>query len=353
MTPTTLVLFATPPRELPAVLAAFSLLAAFVFGALWGSFLNVVIARVPLRQSVVTPRSRCPSCGTQIAARDNIPVLSWLVLRARCRHCAHPIPAIYPIVELLGALAGAAVVARHGWSLAALELFSFILILMAISFIDLKWFIAPDELNIALAVSGLGCGALRAWLLGPEVRGGLSWSMVVDRLIGGLGAALVLGALIVTFTAAIRFIQERMIRAARSRRRLPWAQRRRRRWRHRFAMTRLPSGEWAMGWGDPLIFAAIGMHVGWQLQPLVLFVGSLVGSIVGIAIAWTGGLKRRDAIELPGEESWTPPEHAVPFGPFLAIGGLVAAFFGDTIVHVVLPSLQLAIDELIFGPLDG
>jgi leader peptidase (prepilin peptidase)/N-methyltransferase len=345
----TLALFATPPRELPSLLAWFSLGAAVVFGALWGSFLNVVIARVPLRQSVVTPRSRCPRCGTQIAARDNVPILSWLWLRAKCRHCGAPIPAIYPVVELLGALAGAAVVARFGCSLAALELFVFILTLVAISFIDLKWFLVPDGLNITLAVAGLGGGALRAGLLGPGSPGGLSWAAVGDRVIGGVGAGLVLSAVIVLSTAAIRLFQERRRRAALTRRRLPLSDRPRRRPTRRATALRLPSGEWAMGWGDPLIFAGIGLHVGWQLQPLVLFVASVVGAVVGIVVVLGGGLKNRAPLELPGDEPWTPPDHAMPFGPFLAMGGLTAAFFGDTLVNTVLPGLQLAVEGLLWG----
>jgi leader peptidase (prepilin peptidase)/N-methyltransferase len=312
-----LTIFSTPPRGLPLPLAAFSLGAAFVFGGLWGSFLNVVIARVPLRQSVVTPRSRCPSCGTQIAARDNVPVLSWLVLRAKCRHCGARIPARYPFVEFLGALAGAAVVARFGWSLAALELFVFTLTLVAISFIDLDWFIVPGELFVALLVSGLGLGALRAWLVGADTLGGLSWSAYGDRVIGGVGAGLMLGAIIVVSTAAIR----------------------------RFFPHRLPEGEDAMGWGDPQILVGIGVHVGWQLVPIVLFVASFVGAIVGIAAKLSGKLKNRAPIELPGEEPWTPPDDAVPFGPFLAVGGLAAAFFGDEILAYVVPMLGMGIDD--------
>ncbi|MBM4280790.1 MAG: prepilin peptidase [Deltaproteobacteria bacterium] len=349
----TLALFSTPPRVLPWQLAAYSLGAAFVFGALWGSFLNVVIARVPLGQSVVTPRSRCPRCGTQIAVRDNVPVLSWLWLRAKCRHCGAPIPALYPFVELLGGLAGAAVVARFGWSLAALELFVFTLTLVAISFIDVKWFIVPDGLNVALAATGLGLGALRAWWLGPDAAGGLAWSDVTDRVIGGVGAGLVLSAVIVASTAVIRALQERRRRAALARRRLPVAARPKRRPSPRATALRLPPDEWAMGWGDPLIFAGIGLHVGWKLQPLVLFVASLVGAAVGIAVARSGGLKNRAPIVLPGDEPWTPPDHAVPFGPFLAIGGLVAAFFGESILQVALPALQLAVEAVLLPGLDA
>jgi leader peptidase (prepilin peptidase)/N-methyltransferase len=313
------------PRDLPGPLAVFSLVSAFVFGSLWGSFLNVVIARVPLRQSVVSPRSRCPSCGTQIAARDNVPILSWVLLRAKCRHCGARISPRYPFVEFLGGLAGAAVVARFGWSLGALELFVFTLTLVAISFIDLDWFIVPGETFVALLVSGLGLGAARAWLVGPDVVGGLSWTAYGDRVIGGVGAGLMLGAIIVVSTAFIR----------------------------RFFPQRLPAGEDAMGWGDPQILIGIGVHVGWQLVPLVLFVASFVGAVVGLAAKFSGRLKNRAPIELPGEEPWTPPDDAVPFGPFLAVGGLVAAFFGDALLQQLLPILGLGPDGALLPGLFG
>jgi leader peptidase (prepilin peptidase)/N-methyltransferase len=304
---------ATLPRDLPPTLATFSLAVAFVFGALWGSFLNVVIARVPQNQSVVTPRSRCPHCGTMIAGWDNIPLVSWVVLRARCRHCGAAISARYPFVEFLGAVAGAAAVARFGWSLAALELFVFTLTLVAISFIDLDFFIVPTGLVIVLVVAGLGGGLLRATLVGPGTLGGLPMDTLLDRVIGAVAAGLLLGAVVVVSTALFRWL----------------------------APHRLPDGEGAMGWGDPLILVGVGAHVGWQLVPLVLFVASTLGSVVGITARLTGALKDRAPVVLPGEDPWTPPEGAIPFGPFLAIGGLVAAFFGDAILATLLPVLGL------------
>src|ERR1043165_1316326 len=105
------------PAELPPVIGALSLIWGFVVGACWGSFTNVVIARVPEGLSVVKPRSRCPKCKTMIAGYDNIPILSWFILRGKCRNCALPIPWRYPFVELLGGLAGMSAVARYGWSL--------------------------------------------------------------------------------------------------------------------------------------------------------------------------------------------------------------------------------------------
>ncbi len=308
-----LALLATPPRELPLIAAAFVLGFAFLFGSLWGSFLNVVIARVPLGISVVTPRSRCPKCEKQIGAIDNIPILSWVILRAKCRNCQTPISARYPFVELLGGLAGMGAVARFGVTLPALELFVFILLLVAITFVDLDTFSVPHALVIILAGTGLGFGLVRWLWLGPEARGGLAASDVVDRVIGGVGAGIMLSAVVVVATGILR------------------------------RTGRVPPGEWAMGWGDPMIIAGLGCYLGWQLMPLTLFLASVIGSVLGIALKLSGKLKNRGPIS--AEDPWIPPDDAVPFGPFLALGGLLAALFGDAVVARLLPLLGLGPDS--------
>ena len=303
-------LLAAPPRELPTPLAVFVLISAFGFGSLWGSFLNVVIARVPKGISVVTPRSRCPKCENQIAAVDNVPILSWIILRAKCRHCQTPISVRYPFVELLGGVAGAAAVARYGATLPGLELFVFMMVLIAISFIDLDTFTVPTSLVVALTASGLGFGVLRWLVLGPEAQGGLGSGDVVDRLIGAAGAGILLASVVVIATGIIR----------------------------RVSPDRLPEGETAMGWGDPLILVGLGASLGWQLIPLTLFLASVAGSVVGIAAKASGKLKDRPALD----DGWVPPDDAVPFGPFLALGGIVAACFGDAMLARLLPLFGLS-----------
>jgi leader peptidase (prepilin peptidase) / N-methyltransferase len=337
--PPELDIWTLPPRELPTILAIFVLVVGFVFGSLWGSFLNVVIARVPKGQSVVTPRSRCPKCGTMITARDNIPLLSWLMLRGKCRVCGAPISARYPFVELLGGVAGAAVVARWGLSLPALELFAFILILIAISFIDLDTFTVPTSLVVGLVVVGLGGGLLRWQLLAPGSPGALTGQDVVDRVIGGVAAGLMLASVVYLSTFVIRLFQERRRRAALARRRIPVAQRSKKKWRRREGAMRLPPDELAMGLGDPMILAGLGACLGWQQIPLALFLASVLGSIIGLALRFSGKLKGRGPIS--EEDPWIPPDGAVPFGPFLALGGLLAAFFGQAIHARVLPLLGL------------
>lgn len=297
------------PRELPTMLATFVLGVGFVFGSLWGSFLNVVIARVPKGQSVVTPRSRCPKCGTMITARDNIPILSWILLRAKCRVCSAPISARYPFVELLGGVAGAAAVARWGLTLPGLELFAFTLILIAISFIDLDTFTVPTSLVVALGVVGLGSALLRWQVLAPTSAGALTGDDVVDRIIGGVVAGVLLSAVVIVSTGILR------------------------------RTGRLGPDDTAMGWGDPMIIAGLGLCLGWQLIPLTLFLASVIGSVIGIGLQLSGKLKNRGPVS--EDDPWIPPDGAVPFGPFLALGGLLAAFFGDAIHARVLPLLGL------------
>ncbi len=281
------------PTELPLVLALASLAFAFTVGACWGSFLNVVIARVPAGLSVVTPRSRCPKCGTQIAAWDNLPVISWLALAGRCRACKASISPRYPMIELLLGLAGAAAVARSGWSTEALEVFVFVFLLTGIAFIDLDTWTVPHPLWIALVVSGLGFAAL-------QMIEHAAVEILVSRAIGAVGGGLLLGAVVVASTGIFR------------------------------RTGRIAADQTAMGWGDPLIVVGIGAYLGWRLLPVVIFFASVQGVVAALLLRARGAL----AGDKPVSETddWVPPAGAVPFGPFLALGALEAAFFGDAVL---------------------
>jgi leader peptidase (prepilin peptidase)/N-methyltransferase len=292
-----------------------------LFGSLVGSFLNVVIARVPAGESVVSPRSRCPSCGKLIAWYDNIPLLSWALLRARCRSCGTSISARYPLVELVVACLGVGVVSRYGFSLTGAELFVFSVVLVAVAFIDLDTWTIPLVLPGILLVLGLALGgvgdaldapwAIPAWLrpaLGPDS------SALAERGIGAVGGGLALALLNVVAT---------------------WAARR---------SGRIEGDEWAMGWGDPFLLAGIGAVLGWRALPLVIFLGSMQGTVVAIVLRLVGRMpaeverERVAAAQAAGEEledDWVPPPTAVPFGPFLALGGLEVAFFGGWIAERV------------------
>jgi leader peptidase (prepilin peptidase) / N-methyltransferase len=241
-----------------------------LLGLLVGSFLNVVIARVPVKQSVVTPRSRCPGCGTQLAGRDNVPVLSWLVLRGRCRTCSMPISPQYPLVELLTAVLFGAMAAELGadWALPAFLVL--VACLVAVSFIDLAHFLVPNKV---LAVTLVLSGPL------------LVLAAAIDDRWGDLGRA-VLGGLIAF--AALLFLNLLNPRF--------------------------------MGMGDVKLAFVLGLHLGWislGRVPVGLFLGFLLGAVGGILLIATGIRTRKDHI---------------PFAPFLSAGALLAIFFGGTLL---------------------
>jgi leader peptidase (prepilin peptidase)/N-methyltransferase len=293
------------PSDLPPWVALISLVWAFIIGSTWGSFLNVVIARVPAGMSIVKPRSRCPKCEKPIAGYDNIPVLSWLILRGKCRSCKAPISARYPFLEAVMGIAGMAAVAKFGWSPQGLELFAFIFLLTAIAFVDLDTWTVPHPLWIALVGSGLALGALRAYLADD-------WSLELERVVGAGGAGLFLGALVVVATAIFR------------------------------RTGKLKADEFAMGWGDPLILVGIGAYLGWRLLPMVLFFASVQGALIAIVLRSRGGLEGDKPVnKADSEDDWIPPKGAVPFGPFLALAALEAAFFGDAVLARALPMLGL------------
>jgi leader peptidase (prepilin peptidase)/N-methyltransferase len=166
-------------------------------GALFGSFSNVLIHRLPRNLSVVAPRSACPACGALIAWYDNVPVLSWLLLRGRCRRCHAPIAVRYPLVELAGAGCAVAGVVRFGWTLDGLGAAVLLLLLLDIAVIDWEHMIIPHTLSlggmaVALVLAGAGAGpGLDRALLGLVIGGGvvlaISWSWKLVRGMAGMG----------------------------------------------------------------------------------------------------------------------------------------------------------------------
>ena len=235
-----------------------------MFGAVVGSFLNVVIHRLPLGESLVHPRSRCPSCGTQIAGYDNIPIVSWLVLRGRCRHCQAPISPRYPAVELLTAVAFAAVVAVGGLDEDLVLELPFVAALIALAGIDYDHKLLPNRIVYPLAVWGLVATVL------------VARDDLVEHLVAGAGAFLFL------FLAVLAY----------------------------------PRG---MGMGDVKLAGAMGLYLGVSVIPALL-IAFLSGSIVGIAILAREGAAAR--------------KKAVPFGIFLALGGIVAVLVGPDLVDL-------------------
>jgi leader peptidase (prepilin peptidase) / N-methyltransferase len=258
----------------------------FATGAVVGSFLNVVIARVPRGESIVRPASRCPRCLKPIAWHDNIPVVSWLLLRARCRSCGLPISPRYPLVELLTAVLAVAVLRHEGPTWAALGYFGFVAALIALAYIDLDTWLLPHQITWPLLAVGL---------LSPVWNRALTWKAAAIGAAAGFAAF-----------AAIAVLGERLLKRE------------------------------TMGWGDVWLLAAIGAWLGWAALLPVVLLSALQGAVVGtILIAM-----RRDpqapepvpATATPSDDDWVPPKHAVPYGPFLALGALEYLFFGDRLV---------------------
>jgi leader peptidase (prepilin peptidase)/N-methyltransferase len=262
-------------------------------GAAVGSFLNVVIARVPEGESVVRPRSRCPSCRKPIAWYDNLPVLSWLALRGRCRACGARISPRYVVVELLGAAAAWLAWSRHGLSAAAAVELAFVAALLALAAIDLDRWELPYELTRPLVVLGLAGSALSL----TAARGFLP---------SLLGAAIGFAAF--------------------------WAVR-----KLGFLLARRE----AMGVGDLWLLAGLGAYLGAAPLLPVVMLASIQGSVVGLALTALGKAQPGpDPTRPPAEGEWVPPKNGVPFGPFLVLGALEWLYLSGSLARVV-PALEI------------
>jgi leader peptidase (prepilin peptidase)/N-methyltransferase len=257
---------------------------AFVLGACIGSFLNVCIYRMPAEESVVHPRSRCPRCGTTIAWYDNLPLVSWALLRARCRGCKTPISARYPLVEALSGGLAMLALARFGPAPLTVAVFVFTAALLLITFIDLDHRFIPDEVSLPGIAVGLGVSLL---------PGGIG---LVDAALGALAGGGIL-------------------------------------WLVAWGYERL-TGREGMGYGDVKLLAMIGAFLGWQAIPAVIIIASLTGSIAGLLAMFDHRSRRRVrriertfgplAVLVSLRRASRRTE--IPFGPFLALGALVALY---------------------------
>jgi leader peptidase (prepilin peptidase)/N-methyltransferase len=236
---------------------------AFLGGLIAGSFVTVVAYRVPRGESIVGSRSRCPACGAQIAAYDNVPVLSWALLRGRARCCGEPISGRYPLTELgLGSLYAATVLVLWGDGGEIALGLVFVTMLVAITLTDLERRIIPNKILVVAAVLGAAIAAL----VDP---GSLPERAIAATAAGGL-----------LFLAALAY----------------------------------PRG---MGLGDVKLAATMGLFLGRNVAPAIL-VALLAGSLVGLAMIARDGAAAR--------------KKAIPFGPFLALGGVVGLLAGDQLV---------------------
>jgi leader peptidase (prepilin peptidase)/N-methyltransferase len=279
-------LFAAPGNAFAAGTAA-------VFGLLIGSFLNVVIHRLPKmmqresdnyvahesgkplphvdRYNLTVPRSACPHCGHRITAPENIPVLSYLVLRGKCAKCKTPISIRYPLVELITGALSAFLIWHFGSGLAGLATLIFAYLLIAMTFIDADTQLLPDDLTFPL----LWCGLL------VNLNG--TFVPLKDAVIGAAAGYLTLWSI--------------------------------------YWLFKLATGKEGMGYGDFKLLAALGAWLGWMMLPVIILLSSLVGAVVGIGLIVFAKHGRNNPIS---------------FGPYLAAAGLIALVYGKTIAQTYL-----------------
>ena len=287
-------------RTEPIVFLIFSV----IFGLMVGSFLNVVIHRLPkmmdnaeslyfqqrqdlaaglseeeilakpqpAKYTIVTPRSACPKCGHNITALENIPIISYLVLGGKCKGCKTSISMRYPLIEALtGALIGL-VAYQYGYTYTTLFAWIFVFALVTLTFIDFDTQLLPDDITLPLLWLGLIF----------NLNGG--FTDLKSAVIGAILGYLILWSVYWVF--------------------------------------KLVTGKEGMGYGDFKLLGAIGAWFGWQMLPAVILLSSVVGAVIGISL-----------IVFKGKSGGT----AIPFGPFLALGGIAALFFGQQLMQFYLP----------------
>jgi leader peptidase (prepilin peptidase)/N-methyltransferase len=292
----------------------------FALGLVFGSFLNVCIYRMPRGLSVVRPGSACPGCGKEIRFYDNVPVLSWLFLRGRCRNCSVKITPRYAIVELLTGGLFLLCYSHFGLTIAMLKCAVFGFLLLGLIFTDAETHLLPDKLTLTGLVAGLAFSLLvpvndllsmvLPGVVQLPVSSDLSWRLfsVMDALLGAaVGASFLYGVGVVYL-----------------------------RWR----------GVEGMGFGDVKLMAMIGSFVGLRLTILTIFTASIAGSAFGLWTVFAVWIKRtqrrRHAFHESGlaarRNAWASAKvalrrHQMPFGVFLGSMGLVAFFFGQQFLH--------------------
>ena len=288
--------------EAPAIFVA----VAFAFALMIGSFLNVVIYRLPImmqrewrdqcaeldealptdlpegRFNLVVPRSRCPSCGQLIKAWQNIPVLSYLLLSARCANCQKSISVRYPLVEMLTALLAAWCAWHFGFGWEALMAIGLSCALVAVSLIDIDHQLIPDSIVLPLLWVGLIMS-----LFHPMAGAETLFISSRDAIIGALAGYLSLWAV--------------------------------------YQLFKLITGKEGMGYGDFKLLAALGAWLGWQSLHIIILLSAVVGAIVGIAM-----------IVLRGRDRQLP----IPFGPYLAAAGWITMLYGDAMWNAYLNKIQ-------------
>lgn len=256
-----------------------------VFGLVIGSFLNVVIVRIPSGESVVRPPSRCPQCEAAIAPRDNIPVLSWLLLRGRCRSCGQEVPAGYPLVELGNAVLWVLAGLRFGASWELVPFALFFSTLLALSVIDLELYILPNKITYPSVLISVPVLVAVSYLTTDKPG-----AAILGAIIGGVGYALFLGVTLIAYELIVH--------------------------------------KEGMGMGDVKLAALLGLWVGW-IHPILVLYSLIAASVLGLVVG-AGILAVRRA------------SRPYPFGPWLALGALVVILASGPILDRALPDDDVA-----------
>jgi leader peptidase (prepilin peptidase)/N-methyltransferase len=249
------------------------LILVFLFGISFGSFLNVLIHRLPLKKSLVNPPSECPKCGSRVRFYDNIPIVSYIILGGKCRHCKKNISLRYPLIEVLSGLLTVYAFYSFGFSVKGIEVACLSLIFLAIFFIDLDHTIIPDVFTLPGIIIGFVISLVPGAIIG--------WKHSLIGIVVGGGAFLLVGII-----GQIIFKKE------------------------------------ALGFGDVKYAAMVGAFLGWKNLILMLIIASFLGSIIGISLIYLSGRK--------GKSTY------IPFGPFLTVGAWIAIYFGEDLIRAYL-----------------
>jgi leader peptidase (prepilin peptidase)/N-methyltransferase len=253
----------------------------FLLGSAIGSFLNVCIYRIPRDKSIVKPPSACPGCGRPIRPFDNIPILSYIFLKGKCRNCGTKISIRYPLVELLTGFFFLLLYLKFGVTFELIVFMIFLALLIVISFIDLDFQIIPDILSIGGVALGFILSIIRPFFRHLDPRFGILDSLYGIAIGGGILFAIA--------------------------------------WLYQFFTKRE-----GMGGGDIKLLGMIGAFCGWKGVVFSLVSGSVFGTVVGIPL-----------MILKGKGS----KYAIPFGPFLSLGAIIYTFKGDNLIHLVFKVL--------------
>ncbi len=252
------------------------LVAVFLYGIIIGSFLNVLIYRMPRKLSLIRPRSKCPQCGSKIEFYDNVPIFSYVILRGKCRSCRGRISFRYPVVEALAGFLSVVALFHFGITLRGLEAIFLSFVFIAIFFIDLDFTIIPDVFTLPGVIIGFGVSFLPG--------GFVNWSQSLIGLVVGGGVFLLVGML-----GEFIFKKE------------------------------------ALGFGDVKFAAMLGAFLGWQKIILIFISSAVIGLVVSLVIMIFSAHVRKTRV--------------VPFGPFLATAAMLSIVYGDQLISLYLTNV--------------